>query len=91
VNLEKIYTLLLLLLLVVVLVVVVVVVIVVAVVQIVAAAVLVTVVVTVALHFQHMQDISLFSKMSIPAMCPAQPLTQCGTGGFSPGAKAAWA
>jgi len=52
--------------------------------------VLVTVVVTVALHFQHMQDIFLFSKISRPALCPAQPITVCGTGGFSSGAKAAW-
>jgi hypothetical protein len=61
------------------------------VVVIVVAAVLVTVAVTVALHFQQIQVIFLFSKMSRPALCPAQPLTQFGTEGFSPGAKAAWA
>ena len=64
------YTLLLLLLVVVVVVVVV------------AAAVLVTVVIIVALHFQHIQDIFIFSKMSGPAVCPAQPLTQCATESF---------
>jgi glycerol uptake facilitator-like aquaporin len=61
------------------------------VVVVVVAAVLVTIVITVALHFQHMQDIFLFSNMSGQAVCPAQPLTQCATGGFSPGTKAAWA